>query len=230
MSINEWFVAIEGSTCAGKSTAVIAVAQRLMAGVVPEHTDIEKVMRITDRGMPYFPPKCKDEAIIAITRMVELEMLRERLRNSFEQDIVLMDTSPVTVLAFEYAKMQLGFPAALRELAASYRRLLTSGDLKEPKAWAILEPPLEVILSRLGNRPANRVHPFLANPNALTIMRRFRADFWRNHIKSVPCILLDTFQLSQKTIEDTLSEFIPQARVITTQEKPLYQLVTMLCT
>ncbi|MBL6280168.1 hypothetical protein JMF97_28800 [Micromonospora fiedleri] len=144
-------VAVEGLCYSGKSTLVRHLAPRLDAIIAPEYTDLAP--------LPPWPPTDHTQVNTALRQLLDLERHRTRhvrtriaarthATGSRRSHVVLLDRSPLTLIAHEYGMQALGVPADPSGAATLYADAAAAGQILTPSAYLYLSIPEPVTDTR----------------------------------------------------------------------------------
>ncbi|MFI7026946.1 hypothetical protein ACIBMZ_29960 [Micromonospora sp. NPDC049900] len=137
-------VAVEGLCYSGKSTLVRHLAPRTDAIIAPEYTDLVP--------LPPWPPTDHTQVSAALRQFLDLErhrasQVRTRIATrthataSRRGHVVLLDRSPLTLIAHEYGMQALGVPADPSGAATLYADAAATGQILTPTAYLYLSIP-----------------------------------------------------------------------------------------
>jgi thymidylate kinase len=172
-STDSVLLAIEGNSGVGKTTTASAIARRLGVRWFPEpgmYIDERRGERVPD-----FPGRDGVAAAAAATIWLLAEQRRQAQMRREAAAAQVIDCTTVSVLAFELAKARVGFPNAMRPLAAGYQSLYEDGVLTEPTHWLFLTAPATVVLSRIAHRGGSR--RFLRKADTIVYLDAVRRHF-----------------------------------------------------
>lgn len=145
--------AVEGLCFAGKSTLVRAVAQLTGAIIAPEYTDLAP--------LPAWPPADQDAVTAALEQFDHLEalrtaaaraQLRQRAATGRPGRAVLLDRSPLTLLAHEYGMQVLAVQNDPAGAARRYTRAAATGTILTPDVYVHVSIPDDVSAARRAAR------------------------------------------------------------------------------
>jgi hypothetical protein len=123
-------VAVEGLRFAGKTTLVTAVAERLGAVAVPEYAELAT--------LPPWPPHTHDDVAAALRHFLRVEQQRAARASRAPGGLVVLDRSPLTVIAHEFGMDRLGIPAAPGWAARLFAEAAGRGLILTPDAYVHL--------------------------------------------------------------------------------------------
>lgn len=139
-------VALEGLCYSGKSTLIRHLAARLDAIVAPEYTDLAP--------LPPWPPADHTQVDSALRQLLDLEQLRTRqvhrriATRTHPPHVVLLDRSPLTLIAHEFGMQALGIPADPDSAATLFAGAASAGQILTPTAYLYLAVPELVTAAR----------------------------------------------------------------------------------
>lgn len=145
--------AVEGLCFAGKSTLTRAVAALTGAVIAAEYTDLAP--------LPAWPPADHATVTAALEQFERLEERRaSRARAELDRrasagcvgGMVLLDRSPLTLIAHEYGMQTLAVPADPDGAALRYARAASAATILTPDVYVYLSVPDEVTAARRAAR------------------------------------------------------------------------------
>jgi len=126
--------------------------------------------------LPLFPPPDQPTVIKSNNIWIDADLRREKCRNAAVRcRYQILDTTPISVICYELAKIRQGLPAGVLDLAARYKSLIGSGRLSEPDKWVFLWASPQTISARLEEKGGTR--PFLMSTRTMEYLDRFRRLF-----------------------------------------------------
>lgn len=143
-------IAIEGLCFAGKTTLAHALAPLADAVVIGEYADIAP--------LPPFPPKHLDAVTAALGHFLRLERQRALAARAAGSPVVLLDRSPLTLIAHECGMTALGLPCDPAGAAEIYSSAAEAGQILTPDAYLYLAVPDDVTAARQALRGAVAAH------------------------------------------------------------------------
>lgn len=149
-------VAVEGLCFAGKTTLIRHLVDVLGPDLV---TGVE----YTDLGpLPPWPPADHDQVTAALRRLLGYERLRAaavraQLANCPDA-VVLLDRSPLTLIAHEYGMQALNVPADPAGAATLFSQAAATGRILTPDAYLYLSVPDKVTVARRAARGPVAAH------------------------------------------------------------------------
>jgi thymidylate kinase len=149
-------IAIEGLCYAGKTTLAHTLAPLAEAAVIGEYTSVA--------GLPPFPPRTLDDVAAALHRFLNVEQDRVHTARTAGTAVVLLDRSPLTLIAHEYGMAALSAPCDPAGAAAIYSNAAEAGHILTPDGYLYLAIPDNVTAARQKLRGPVATH--LMNPKA----------------------------------------------------------------
>ena len=143
-------IAIEGLCFAGKTTLAYALAPLVGAVVIGEYADIAL--------LPPFPPRHLDDVTAALGHFLQLEHQRALAARAAGAPVVLLDRSPLTLIAHECGMTALGLPCDPAGAAEIYSSAAEAGQILTPDAYLYLAIPDDVTAVRQDQRGAVAAH------------------------------------------------------------------------
>ncbi|MGC4885687.1 hypothetical protein [Micromonospora sp. DT227] len=154
-------VAIEGLCYSGKSTLIHHLAARLHPIIAPEYTDLAT--------LPPWPPTDHSQVDAALRQFLHLDQQRARqvrtriasrvhAAGACRSEVVLLDRSPLTLIAHEYGMQALGVPADPDGAATLYAGAAAAGQILTPNAYLYLTIPEPVADARRAARGPVAAH------------------------------------------------------------------------
>lgn len=147
-------LAVEGLCFAGKTTLVIALATRTGVVAVPEYADLA--------ALPPWPPRSRDDVVASLRHFLRLEQQRAILARRIPGWLVVLDRSPLTLIAHEFGMDRLGVPAAPDLAADMFAEAAERGLILTPDAYVYLRvaaPIRAARQARRGRLPAHLTDP-----------------------------------------------------------------------
>ena len=175
------FIVIEGNSGIGKSTTSAILSQMLNTEWFGEYTDFINLS--AGEAIPQFPPLSEEEVLMTNPIWPRIDLRREfcRLKKShISSNIQIIDTSPISVLGFEFAKAVQGLPHGIQDLAIRYQKLYMGKHLVEPNGWIFLDASTETNINRIIDRGGT--HEFLFRKSTIELMRKFRRLFAHTYL------------------------------------------------
>lgn len=146
--------AIEGLCYAGKTTLARALAPLTGGMVLPDYGELA--------ATPRFPPRDQEDVIAALRHFLCLERARAAAARAARAAVVLLDRSPLTLIAHEHGIGHLGVPCDPHGAARLYAAAAATGEILTPGAYLYLSVPGHVAAARQARRgpvPAHLTHP-----------------------------------------------------------------------
>ncbi|HWR46130.1 MAG TPA: hypothetical protein VN327_00725 [Pseudonocardiaceae bacterium] len=173
-------LAVEGLCFAGKTTLVHALAARLGVVAVPEYADLA--------ALPPWPPHSQADVTAALRHFLRREQQRAIFGRRVLGWLVVLDRSPLTLIAHEFGMDRLGVHATLDLAGQMFSEAAERGLILTPDAYVYLRVPALVSAARQARRgwlPAHLTDPVtqagieaadLAYLGALPLLRRVVLD------------------------------------------------------
>jgi thymidylate kinase len=153
-SADPLIIALEGLCYAGKTTLAHALAPLVGAVVIGEYTSMA--------SLPPFPPRTLHDLAAALQRFLDVEQHRAHTARTAGTATVLLDRSPLTLIAHEYGMAALGVPCDAVGAAAIYSNAAEAGDILTPDGYLYLTVSDDVTAARQQLRGPVAAH--LMNP------------------------------------------------------------------
>lgn len=183
MSGSHICVWIEGNSGVGKSTVASALAANLglrCASFAEYHYFLDWS---AGNPLPDFPPLSMQAVLNSNPIWIKAEQLRRAARvAALEADIHILDTSPISVVAYEIAKTRYGYFGAAADMAERFLSMWDSSNIGEPEHWIFLWASAEEIERRIARKGGTR--PLLMRPEVISYLnnvRRIFADDYCGH-------------------------------------------------
>lgn len=143
-------IAVEGLCYAGKTTLARSLARMSGAVLIGEYADIA--------APPPFPPRSLDDVAATLEYFLLLERHRAQAARSADVPIVVLDRSPLTLIAHECGMAALGVPSDPSGAAEIYSTAAEAGDILTPDGYLYLAVPDDVTADRQERRGAVASH------------------------------------------------------------------------
>lgn len=147
-------LAIEGLCFAGKTTLATRLGRRADITVVAEYSTLAP--------LPTWPPTSTDDVRAALVHFRRIEEDRARTARRSGRPLVIMDRSPLTLIAHEYGMAQLGIPALPALAAHLFADAVDDGRILVPDGYLHLAIPSHITATRQAHR--GPVPPHLTDP------------------------------------------------------------------
>jgi thymidylate kinase len=147
-------IAIEGLCYAGKTTLAHVLAPIVSGVVIAEYGELA--------APPPFPPRDLDDVTAALKHFLRLEREWAAAARVANAPVVLLDRSPLTLIAHEHGIACLGVPCDSRGAAEMYTTAAESREILTPDAYLYLHVPKAVAAARQARRgpiAAHLMHP-----------------------------------------------------------------------
>lgn len=137
-------LAVEGLCLAGKTTLVNALTtQHPATTAAPDYADLAP--------LPPWPPHHDTDVHAALRHFLRLEQQRARTARHPSQ-VVVLDRSPLTLIAHEYGMVRLGIPAAPDLAADLFADSAEHSQILTPDAYIHVRAPAAVRAARRAQR------------------------------------------------------------------------------
>ena len=179
------YVVLEGNVGSGKSTAAILFGQAYGYSHLGEYGNY-----INFRGceqFPDFPPK--DTLSIISTNPLWLKIEFRRRKHLIDSAIeinknpLLVERSPLSLVAFEYAKMKQKIPHEVTNLLGNYSMFSDVELFKEPVKYVFLNTIPETVRKRIIERGGRSIG-FLYDSNTCLQIEHFFDFFKKGYLTS----------------------------------------------
>lgn len=202
-------IALEGNVGAGKSTVAIFFGQKYNLPHIGEYGNY--VDFAGGERFPIFPPEDNLSVISSNPLWINLEFRRqthmiEAIRSE-RKDLLLVERSPLSLVAFEYAKMKQGLPYEISNLVGNYAMLIDTDQIKEPSGYVFLNTTPDTVGKRIAERGGRSID-FLFNPTTCTQIEDFFVFFKRNYLTTVDYIDIQTDNKGPVTISGEIRLFM----------------------
>jgi len=151
-------LALEGLCFVGKTTLAQALATQRQAVAIPEYADLA--------ALPPWPPGHRDDVVVALRHFLHLERQRAAIVRRAPRRLVVLDRSPLSLIAHEFGMERLGVPAAPDLAAQLFAKAAERGLILTPDAYVYLRVPASVSATRQARRGAVPAH--LIDPRTQT--------------------------------------------------------------
>jgi deoxyadenosine/deoxycytidine kinase len=143
-------IAVEGLCYTGKTTLARSLARLTGTVLIGEYADIA--------APPPFPPRSLDDVATALEYFLLLERHRAHAARSAGVPIVVLDRSPLTLIAHECGMAAVGVPSNPSGAAEIYSAAAEAGDILTPDGYLYLAVPDDVTAARQERRGAVAAH------------------------------------------------------------------------
>jgi hypothetical protein len=184
-----WYIAVEGNSGIGKTTTASLLAERTGQQAVLEYHYFVDAAR--GEALPRFPPASVEEVIETNVLWPRIDLQREARRMALPPGRVafqVVDTTPLSVFGYEFAKAAQGLPHAIADLATRYWTLYRDGRLTEPGGWVLLMAGTRTVLSRIADKGGTR--EFLTRRSTIEYMNRFRLSFLAEYVPNARSLVI----------------------------------------
>lgn len=173
-------IAVEGLCYSGKTTLIQHLAPLVSAAAVADYSRLV--------ALPPWPPTDQAAVTAALAHFLTVERHRAQLARAAAAPVVLLDRSPLTLIAHEYGMTALGVPADPAGAIELYATAADAGSILTPHAYVYLTVPDAVTAARRARRGPVAAH--LEHPGV-----RARIDdachTWLHLLPDRRCLLLD---------------------------------------
>jgi thymidylate kinase len=200
------YVVVEGNAGSGKSTVLKVLQDNFNFSTVGEYGDFVDFKK--GENFPVFPPQSNFDVIQSNHLWLKLELKRrsDMIFKSFRGLPILMDRSPLSLFAFEYAKMNQGFPSEFANLAGRYCKLIDLGISSEPVGFVILNTDPAIIQQRIVSR-GGRAIPFLFNRQTIQDISKFLEYFAEQYVHPHNYLIIDNKEHTPEETAKIISSF-----------------------
>lgn len=203
------YIVIEGNIGAGKTTTTNLVASQTGLTHVGEYGNY--VNFAGGESFPKFPPQNLDEVIRTNTLWIQLEFRRRAHQLSAREKSGIMqivERSPLSLVAFEYAKMKQGIPSEIDHLLGLYSKMYDTGILKEPNGYVFIQVSPGVVQERIKIKGSNPALEFLCSNKTILAINEFMNGFFAKYINPENFIVLDSDTTNQEGLATSIVNFI----------------------
>jgi len=202
-------VAIEGNVGAGKSTVASVFGQTFKFPHIGEYGNY--VNFADGEKFPTFPPREELSVIDSNPLWLKLEFRRqthmiEAVKEN-PKDLLLVERSPLSLVAFEYAKMRQGLPYEVTNLIGNYAMFLETGQVKEPYGYVFLNTTPSTVEKRIIERGGRSID-FLFSSRTCIQIEHFFDFFKQGYLSQQNYIDIQTDNISPKDIARRIKLFI----------------------
>lgn len=213
------YVVIDGNSGAGKTTTAVIVSSRSGLSHIGEYGNY--LDHKSGEKFPNFPPLNIDEVIKSHPLWTHLE-LRRREHQIFSslgkpETMQVVERSPLSLIAFEYAKMQQGIPFEISMLLEKYLELYKMGILIEPSGYIFITVSPESVRDRIKNVENNPTLQFLCSSRTITSINDFIERFCAKYIDPEKYLKLNSDTDTQEEMAIKIIDFVNK---ITSFKKP----------
>lgn len=204
------YIVIEGNTGAGKTTTTNLVASQTGLAHIGEYGNY--VNFEGGETFPKFSPQNPSEVIRSNTLWTQLEFRRRAHQLSAGERqpgvMQIVERSPLTLIAFEYAKMKQGIPAEIDHLLGLYDKLYGIGILKEPSGYVFIQVSPNVVQERIKLKGNNPTLEFLCSNGTISAVNEFMNGFFAKYINPENFIILNFDTTTQEGLANSIINFI----------------------
>lgn len=143
-------LAVEGLCYSGKTTLIAHLAPLINAMALADYSDLAP--------LPPWPPNDKAAATAALEHFLAIERHRARLARATDAPVILLDRSPLTLIAHEHGMAALGVPGDPAGAIEMYAAAGEKGTILVPHAYLYLAVPAAVASVRQAGRGPVTAH------------------------------------------------------------------------
>lgn len=208
------YIVIEGNSGAGKTTVADIVARKINIPHIGEYGNY--INFSNGESFPQFPPNGIGEVIQTNTLWTKLEFRRRAhqlsLPTQLPNKIQLMERSPLSLIAFEYAKKLQEIPFDAEHMLGLYSMLFGVGILKEPSGYVFIKVSPNVIRKRIKIKNNNPTLEFLCGDKTILAINNFMVGFLTKYIDPDNFIILDSDSLDQNELADRIIDYVNRTK------------------
>lgn len=202
-------VALEGNVGAGKSTVAKIFCETYGYPHLGEYGNY--VNFAGGERFPVFPPNDTISVMSSNPLWIKLEYRRRShlvdSANEYEKSSFLIERSPLSLVAFEYAKMKQGFPYEVTNLLGNYAMLLDSQRLSEPSGYVFLNTSPEIVEKRIIERGGRAIN-FLFTVETCSQIESFYEFFKLRYLRQNEFEDIQTDNLNPTEIAAIVNRFV----------------------
>ncbi len=204
------YIVVEGNSGAGKTTTTNIVARETNLVHIGEYGNYVNFSE--GETFPQFPPQSASHVIQTNILWTKLEFRRrahQLVSQAQSPDAMqLVERSPISLVAFEYAKMKQGIPFEIDHLLGLYSKLYELGILKEPNGYIFIRVSPNVVQERIKLKDNNRTLEFLCSDKTISAINEFISAFLAKYIDRDSFIILDSDKASQEELANAIVFFL----------------------
>jgi deoxyadenosine/deoxycytidine kinase len=204
-----YHIALEGNVGAGKSTIAKIFSETYGHPHLGEYGNY--VNFVNGEKFPTFPPNDAISVMSTNPLWIKLEYRRKsHLVDSgkeYEKNLFLIERSPLSLVAFEYAKMKQGLPYEVTNLLGNYAMLLDAGRITEPSGYIFLNTTAEVVEKRIRER-GGRAIDFLFTAETCSQIESFYEFFKAKYLNKSEFKDIQTDNLNPADIATIVNDFM----------------------
>lgn len=208
------YIVIEGNTGAGKTTITNLVVSQTGFAHIGEYGNY--VNFAAGETFPKFPPQNPNEVISSNTLWTQLEFRRRAHQLSAGERqpgaMQIVERSPLTLIAFEYAKMKQSIPSEIDHLLGVYYKLYGTGILKEPNGYVFIQVSPPVVQERIKLKGHNPRLEFLCCSATILAVNEFMIGFFVKYINPKNFIILNSDTTTQESMANSIINFIDRLK------------------
>lgn len=206
-------IAIEGNVGSGKSTVAVLFGQQYGYPHIGEYGNY--VDFPGGEKFPIFPPKAELDVVSSNLLWMKLEFRRQKhmvdsMRVS-DKKILLVERSPLSLMAFEYAKMKLGFSYEISNLTGNYAMLVQTDHIKEPLGYVFLNVSPATVAKRIAERGGRSIG-FLFDPTTCRQIEHFFTFFKQTYLKQTPYVDIQTDDKKPEIVAQEIRTFLDSSQ------------------
>jgi hypothetical protein len=204
------YIVIEGNSGAGKTTTANIIENSI---AIPHIGEYGNYLNFDiGENFPNFPPMDSNEVVGSNPIWPQIE-IRRRAHQIFSaqkspETMQVVERSPISLIAFEYAKMQQGVAYDICNLPGLYSKLYEAGILKEPSGYVFIKASPESIKERVKSRRINPTQEFLCRPQTINSINEFIERFLIKYIEPSRYLMLNSDITNQEDMATEIIEFI----------------------
>lgn len=150
MVTTPFVAAVEGLPYSGKSTLVRRLRTLLGGHAAPDYSDAGP--------LPPWPPRTASDVEAALQHFLLIERQRAQAAVRTSSAVVLLDRSPLTLIAHEYGMAAIGVPANPRRAVELYAKAAATGSILTPDAYIYVAVPDPITAQRRARRGPIAAH------------------------------------------------------------------------
>lgn len=202
-------VALEGNVGAGKSTVAKIFCETYGYPHIGEYGNY--VNFAAGERFPIFPPSDAMSVMSSNSLWIKLEYRRKShlvdSSNEYEKKSFLIERSPLSLVAFEYAKMKQGLSYEVTNLLGNYAMLLDAGRISEPSGYIFLNTSPEVVEKRIRERGGRSID-FLFTAETCSQIESFYKFFKVKYLNRSEFKDIQTDNLNPTEIATKVNDFM----------------------
>lgn len=193
-------ICLEGNAGCGKTTCAESLATQFNGILLREYTEtMDGVQQSLLRESFDRKRESNNYLVWESAERYRLDRVAMNASKTF-----ILDTSLVSVITFERARVAFDCGGDLPSLVSGYIKLLASDSILLPSKMILLYASEAVRQKRLSTR--GEFHPFLYRQDVSDYLARQRAEFFNSYIPREAWAMLDTSNLSICEANDKVAE------------------------